>query len=194
MDTQGFWKKVKTMNKIITSPRPTTVEGTCGDDNIAALWAEHYWKLLNSVPSNLVGLHLEGDDSSMGEAEYSNPSSGADGIVAEHLKHASARLCVLLSLCFTAFLQHGILPDSLMKVILVPVIKDKAGLDNSMGNFMPVALACVVSKVLEGVLLGKMESYFHTADNQFGFKKELGTDLCIYALKEIVNLYRQLPK
>lgn len=31
---------------------------------------------------------------------------------------------------------------------------------------------------------------FINSDNQFGFKAKHGTDLCIYALKEIVNKYR----
>lgn len=31
----------------------------------------------------------------------------------------------------------------------------------------------------------------HTTDNQFGFKKSHSTDLCVYGLKEIVNIYKQ---
>ena len=59
---------------------------------------------------------------------------------------------------------------SIANSFVVIVIKPSAGgtLWHSMGNYRPVALACVVSKVLEGVLLAKMEPYLHTADNQFG--------------------------
>ena len=85
MDTKGFWKKVKSMNKT-KSPRPTTIEGTCGDDNIAALWGEHYRKLLNSVPSNPSDFDLEGDDSSMGETECE------DTVTPDEVKQAILKL------------------------------------------------------------------------------------------------------
>ena len=56
-----------------------------------------------------------------------NKSCGADRISAEHLKNASGKLYPLLAICFTGFLIHGVLPDSLMSVILVPLVKDKVG-------------------------------------------------------------------
>ena len=46
----------------------------------------------------------------------SKKSCGADGIYAEHLLK-------LLSCCLTCLFVHGILPDSMISVILVPVIK-----------------------------------------------------------------------
>ena len=30
-----------------------------------------------------------------------------------------------------------------------------------------------------------------TTDNQFGFKKKLSTDMCVYAMKEIINIYKK---
>ena len=30
-----------------------------------------------------------------------------------------------------------------------------------------------------------------TTDNQFGFKKKLSTDMCVYAFKEIINIYKK---
>lgn len=59
---------------------------------------------------------------------------------------------MLLSICFTGLVGHGILPDSLMSVILVPVIKDKASKASkvsSIDNYRPIALASILSKVLE---------------------------------------------
>ena len=35
-----------------------------------------------------------------------------------------------------------------------------------------------------------METYLLTQHNQFGFKKKHGTDQCIFALKELVNMYK----
>ncbi len=54
-------------------------------------------------------------------------TGGLDQITAEHLKFASPRLVVLLAICFTGFMIHGLLPESTLSVTLLPVIKDKAG-------------------------------------------------------------------
>ena len=111
-----------------------------------------------------------------------NKACGMDKITAEHLKRASSTLYPLLSICFTGFLVHGILPDSILSVLLVPVIKDKAGKINSSENYWPIALASILSKVLERTILGRLEQFILTSDNQFGFKPKHGTDICILAL------------
>ncbi len=92
---------------------------------------------------------------------------------------------VLLAICFTGFMIHGLLPESMLSVTLLPVIKDKAGKVGSLDNYRPIALASVVSKVLERIILDRLGVYLDTTDNQFGFKAHHSTDLCIYALKEV---------
>lgn len=78
----------------------------------------------------------------------------------------------------------------MLSVLLVPVIKNKAGMVGNLDNYRPVALANILSKVLEKILLDRLNVFINSTDNQFGFKAKHGTDLCIYALKEIVNKYR----
>ena len=39
-----------------------------------------------------------------------NKACGLDQITAEHIKHACGRIPVLLAMCFTDLLMHGILP------------------------------------------------------------------------------------
>lgn len=119
-----------------------------------------------------------------------NKSSGLDHITAEHLKHASLRLAPLLALCFTGFMIHGILPDSMLCILLVPVMKDKASKVSCLDNYRPIALASILSKVLERILFDRVSVFISSLDNQFGFKPKHDTDMCIYALKEIVSLYR----
>lgn len=75
--------------------------------------------------------------------------------------------------------------------MLVPIIKDKAGKINSTDNYRPIALASTLSKVLERTLLNKLEQLVLTFDNQLGFKPKHGTDMCIFALKEILDLYNR---
>ena len=54
------------------------------------------------------------------------------------------------------------------------------------------ALASVISKLVEVIMLDRIEMYMITNPNQFGFKRKHGTDQCIYVIKEIIDLYRKL--
>ena len=120
-----------------------------------------------------------------------NKSAGMDGITAEHLKYASKyaskELPHLLSMCITSFFSHGYLPESMLSVIIAPVIKDKAGNINAKDNYRPIALASIISKVVEIIMLNRMETYLITQHNQFGFKKNHGTDQCIFVFKELLT-------
>ena len=121
-----------------------------------------------------------------------NKSCGADSIYAEHLKYSSEKIYTLLSICLTGFFVHGYLPESLLTVILVPVIKNKAGNINSIDNYRPIALASILSKVIEKIILVRIQHQLVSNPNQFGFKGKHSTDQCIYALKEVINLYMSL--
>ena len=58
-----------------------------------------------------------------------------------------------------------------------------------MDNYRPIALASVISKVVEIILLNIISKLLSTCPNQFGCQQKLGTDTCIYILKEIVEKY-----
>ena len=53
------------------------------------------------------------------------------------MKYADKALIALISLCFTSFFAHGFLPESMLSVVLVPVIKDKAGKISSKDKMLP---------------------------------------------------------
>lgn len=53
-----------------------------------------------------------------------NKSCGLDKVTSEHLKFASRKLYPLLAMCFTGFMMHGVLPESLLSVLLVPVVEE----------------------------------------------------------------------
>ena len=92
----------------------------------------------------------------------------------------------------SSFLVHGFLPDEMMSVALVPIIKSKSGRIMSKDNYRPIALASIVSKVLEKILLNRLYIFLDTCSNQFGFKKKHSTDQCVFVLKELIDSYRML--
>ncbi|XP_058650707.1 uncharacterized protein LOC131551670 [Onychostoma macrolepis] len=189
-----FWKEVRTFNSCRVS-LPCTLDGVSEAENIAELWRQHYCSLFNCIQNELYNVdNIQVNDPIVMDQVISklsqNKASGLDNISAEHLKYGSKRIAPLLAVCFTGFLIHSVLPDSMLSVLLVPVIKNKAGMVGNLDNYRPIPLACILSKVLENILLDRLNVFINSTDNQFGFKAKHGTDLCIYALKEIVNKYR----
>ena len=80
-------------------------------------------------------------------------SCGLDGVSAEHLKHSSNRIVPMLAMCFTGFFIHGMLPPSMISVEQVPIVKDKRASVCSTSNYRPIALASIMSKLLEKIIL-----------------------------------------
>ena len=87
---------------------------------------------------------------------------------------------------------HGYIPDILMDTILTPILKDKKGNVSDTDNYRPIALTCIISKVLELLLLERYRNLFLTSHNQFGFKDKLGTDMCVFTLKQVLDYYHSL--
>ena len=64
----------------------------------------------------------------------------------------------------------------MLSVQLVPIIKSKSGLISSKDNYRQIAIASVLSKVLELIILERIDMFVYTHENQFGFKKQHSTD------------------
>ena len=52
-------------------------------------------------------------------------------------------------------MKHGILPGSMLSVLLIPVVQNKTSID----NYRPIALASILSKVIEGILMDRLADY-----------------------------------
>ena len=200
-----FWKEIRKVNNSKVS-LPQTIDNVCGAEGIADLWKKHFQSLFNCLRDtgaiNLeysLNQRTEYNDYCIKAHEVTgaikglckNKSCGRDDIYAEHLQYAPQRLAHVLSILFSSMISHGYIPSMMLDVVLVPIIKDKTGKINSKDNYRPIALASIVSKVLESLLLEKMENFLTTAQNQFGFKKKLGTDQCIYVVKEVIDYFKK---
>lgn len=203
----NFWKKVNSVN-----PRahivPQEVNGAHGDKNIADMWKDHYAKLFNSgnnikyksevekaifhgACDNSVDIVTETEVAKAVASLSNNKAIGPDDIGAEHLKFAGDKVIELLTVCYNGMLIHGILPENMMTTYLQPVLKHKMGDVTDISNYRPIAIASVLSKVLEKLLLTRLADFLYTTDLQFGFKRGHSTDIAIYALKEVISYYRE---
>ena len=167
------------------------------------MWKNHYYELFNSVePKNFdlsVFCNLKYETSfAVTKPEITKfinklpnaKTPGIDNLTAEHLKNSSPRLHFILSMLFSSLIIHGFLPAKMISTVLVPIVKNKCGKLSSKSNFRPIGLSSVCSKLLEYIIVERLDSYVTTSDNQFGFKQSHSTDLCIFLLKEIVQYYR----
>ena len=199
-----FWNEIRKINNCRT-PLPNSIDSVSGADNILQLWRNHFHDLFNCLQKQYFDKNKFILESSHNEVVVTvdeirraitrldlNKSSGADNVYAEHLKFSSDRILPLLSICITSMFTHGYLPKSMISVVVVPVIKDKSGQISAKDNYRPIALASIMSKILELIILDRIETCLLTSNNQFGFKQGHGTDQCIFAFKEILDMYTSM--
>jgi len=202
---KSFWNALRSQNR--SKPNlPNTVDGYTGATDIANMWRNYYSSLFNSVnsanhkPSVMHAMESDVSDVTtvtVGEVcdainDLSNgKASDVQGISAEHLKNAGPQLPVLLSILISSMLRHAYVPPSILNVVLVPVLKKPSCNASNKDSYRPIAIASPLLKVIESVLLTYLDDFLCSPSNQFGFKKKHGTDLCIFALKEIIQYYRQ---
>ena len=76
--------------------------------------------------------------------------------------------------------------DAFVKSAIVPIIKNKTG---DINKYRPIALVTVISKIFELSIINILNKLLDTSDNQFGFKKQHSTDVCIFANKTVIQYY-----
>ena len=107
-----------------------------------------------------------------------NKAPGLDCIAAEHPLCADESLRFFLSELFNMCIIHGYTPNSCLNTTIVPICKNKNGNMSDTSNYRPVAVATVVSKLLDHYILSNISLFLGTADNQFGFMAGHSTDQC----------------
>ena len=193
-DSVSFWKGVRGVN-CNNIPLTTKVGDAVGSKNITQLWQDHFSTLLNSVP-NIDSKEFVCENIEHGVSDVSMPvvsasdvldslkavklgkAAGIDGLSAEHFVCAHTSVSVHLSLLFTSMLSHGHMPAGLMKTAIVHILKNRQGDTSDKNNYRPIAIVIALSKIFELCIMRMIETHLVTSDNQFGFKREHGTDLC----------------
>ena len=204
-DYSGFWDSVRQFNRKKTV-LPQKIGKAVGKQNICNEWKNHFQRIYNCVEDsgdnsyvNCVINNVHINDYLFTEAELliavlmlgNNKSSGFDCIFAEHIKNCSVSMLRFLCKLFNCFLVHGYLPESFMSVMISPVFKKKGSICD-MDAYRPIALANSLSKLYEALIRDKIIIYLSTSCNQFGYKQKLGTEMCLFAFKEIVDCYNKL--
>ena len=93
--------------------------------------------------------------------------------------------------CIVYTLVHGHVPHSMNESVIVPIIKDKKKRVNDKRNYRPMCLSNICSKIIEVVLFNRISTFLQSSSNQFGFKPKHGTELCVFAFKELPRFYKK---
>ena len=114
---------------------------------------------------------------------------GYDGITPEHLKYSiDTNVPLLLSEIFNTCVSYGVIPNSFKIGILLPLLK-KSNLDSTQpGNFRPIILSSVISKLLEYAILSDVTSYTF-CDLQYGFVEGCSTQMAICNVNDIIRFF-----
>ena len=114
--------------------------------------------------------------------KLNNKKSGDEfGISAEHFKLAGQSIVAALVELFNAILEHGYIPPQFLSGIITPVYK-KGRDATDFSNYRGITVSCTIGKILEHVILNRIEHLLPSQQSslQFGFTK--GTSILLAAL------------
>ncbi|CAH2100147.1 unnamed protein product [Euphydryas editha] len=99
-----------------------------------------------------------------------NTSSGLDGISSKTIKCIKHHIQYELTECINKCLEQGTFPDSLKIAKVTPIYKSGSRYDP--GNYRPISVLPVLSKIFERVLYTRLEKYLSL--QKFLYKKQYG--------------------
>ena len=98
------------------------------------------------------------------------------GMNVEIIKSVKDVIVVPLTRLVNLCIKLSVFPNCLKKAVIVPIYKK--GSSNDTGNYRPISLLPILSKILEKILAMQLSEYFELkglfTNNQFGFRRERG--------------------
>lgn len=118
----------------------------------------------------------------------SDSATGIDNIPTQLIKSAKSSLIGPLTYMCNLCLSTGVFPDILKKALVHPI--HKSGERDSVGNYRPISVLTVISKILEKLINCRLTNFLHhnniIANNQFGFMKGKSTEDATLLLTETI--------
>ena len=118
-----------------------------------------------------------------------NKSTGLDGIPGRFIKDAAEVIIGPITHIINASLRSGVVPNDMKIAKVIPLHKKKSKLDA--GNYRPVSILPIVSKILEKAVFLQLNNYL--VDNnliyqfQSGFRGSYSTDTCLIHLQDHIR-------
>ena len=124
-------------------------------------------------------------------------SAGVDGISSVLLKNINSIIAPALSIAINQSLHSGIFPSHLKIAKVIPLYKNKGSV-NDFGNYRPISLLNVISKIYERAVYNQLYEYFVFNNlfytSQYGFRTKHSTeDAAIELVDEILEHLERDP-
>ena len=203
-DSTNFWRELKALDKYGDS-LPVRVEQAEGEVEIASMWGRHFEATLNCLHDEMTQTTVRGmlhDVTLQGYAPVtygemkgilrdlsSSEAQGVDGLPSGAFIYAPPLLAVWLCVLINACILHQFIPRQVLSVIIVPLLKGKRKDPTVCGSYRPIAIATTLSKIVENVLLHRLQDFLYSADSQFSYKKGHSTELCVWTIKHLTDYY-----
>ena len=209
-----FWEKLKRGSSESGGvPDSLRIGHASSVPEILNLWRDHFDNLLNSQDKDMYSKHKEEYLKDLKEFEKAKGGDvwklrvsmsevnkaiaglslkkvvGTDCIAAEHIKYGGGVLALHLSTLFQAMLRHSFVPSEFREAVVIPIVKDRNKDAADPDNYRGIAVASVVSKLFERVILMKWENCLRSSDLQFGFSKGIGCAECSHVVLETIDHY-----
>ena len=116
-------------------------------------------------------------------------STGLDGIPSRFLKDGAQTIVKPITCMINLSINSGIVPDEMKQARVCPIYKKSNRLD--VGNYRPVSLLVVISKILERAVYNQLEYYLNKNnllnELQSGFRSKYSTDTCLIHLLDHIK-------
>ena len=116
-------------------------------------------------------------------------STGLDGISPRFLKDGAEFLCIPISHIVNLSISTCTVPDDFKKARITPIFKKNSKLE--VGNYRPVSILSVVSKILERAVYVQIDEYLQRQkilyQLQSGFRQCFSTNTCLAYLTDFIK-------
>lgn len=119
----------------------------------------------------------------------SSKSTGLDSIPARFLKDGASFLKLPVTYIINVSITGGVVPGELKSARVKPLFKKSCR--SQVGNYRPVSILCIVSKILERAVYFQLESFLTKNkliyELQSGFRENYSTDSCLIHLTDHIK-------
>ena len=203
-NNRDFWREIKKFKRR-SKNFPNIVDNLNQPSDIVKAFAESYKSLFTSVTSSSQEMsELRSDidarlyNSSSIDRFVVNFNDVADAVhKLKHYKHEGDgtftsdffihdpdALYIHLALVLSAMISHGL---AVCSSTIIPIPKGRHDVCNS-NNYRGIALSSILGKIIDLILLDRLQDKLNTSHLQFGFKSGHSTNICTMILKENCGL------
>ena len=206
-----FWETIRKIKYRDNKSNPNIIDDISGDQNIANHFKDKYSTLYNSrkgISDNTYARQnvkisdkcLKNECHEKHNITYLDVKTAIKklkkdkydmiyNICTDNITNASNYFIELLAKIFNSMLIHGFSFNELNKSVIKPIIKNKRKCHSDSNNYRGIALSSLLLKLLEYIIINKIENNLNSSDYQFAYKREHSTIMCNFLLDQTIQYY-----